>query len=258
MKKILLFVLLGLIVVLVVAGLIIGFSLDSLVRKAILTFGPQVTKVDVKLDSVNLSLFSGSGTLKGFVLGNPQGFKTPSAIQVGTATLSLQPRSVLAPKVIIRMIDVQGPEVTFETDLRNNNLSKILSNMEGPPSATPQPSQPTNESKPGKKLEVDDFRITGGKIHGVVTLPALGERSATLPLPEIHLTDLGTNADGITAAELTQKVLAIVEKEAAKAVGNAVDEWRKNPEALNRALGTNTSNTINEATKGLNNLLKKP
>lgn len=256
MKKILLFAFLGLIVVLVVTGLIIGFSLDSLVRKAILTFGPQVTKVDVKLDSVNLSLFSGSGTLKGFVLGNPQGFKTPSAIQVGTATLSLQPRSVLAPKVIIRTIDVQGPEVTFETDLRNNNLSKILSNIEGPSGTSPQPSQPAKESAPGKKLEVDDFRITGGKIH--VTLTALGEQSRTVALPEIHLTDLGTNADGITAAELTQRVLHVLEQEAAKAASSAINDLSKNPGALNKVLGTNTTDSINQATKGLNNLLKKP
>jgi len=256
MKKILLFAFLGLILMLVAAGVIIGFSLDSLVRKAILTFGPEVTKVDVKLDSVNLSLLSGSGTLKGFVLGNPQGFKTPSAIQVGTASLSLQPRSVLAPKVIIRSIDVQGPEVTFETDLRNNNLSKILSNIEGPSGTTPEPSQPTKESKPGKKLEVDDFRITGGKIH--VALTALGEQSTTVALPEIHLTDLGTNADGITAAELTSRVLRVLEREAAKAASGAINDLSKNPGALNKALGTNTTDAINKATKGLDSILKKP
>jgi predicted oxidoreductase len=90
------------------------------------------------------------------------------------------------------------------------------------------------------------------------TLPAIGERSATVALPEIHLTDLGTNADGITAAELTQKVLRIVEQEAAKAASSAIDEIRKSPAALNRVLGTNTSSTINQATKGLNDLLKKP
>jgi uncharacterized protein involved in outer membrane biogenesis len=257
MKKILLFVSMGLILVLVAAGLIIGFSLDSLVRKAILTFGPEVTKVDVKLDSVNLSLLSGSGTLKGFVLGNPQGFKTPSAIQVGTASLSLQPRSVLAPKVIIRSIDVQGPEVTFETDLRNNNLSKILSNIEGPAGTSPEPSQPPKETKPGKKLEVDDFRISGGKIH--VALTALGQSSGTtVPLPEIHLTDLGTNAEGITAAELSRKVLHVLEQEAAKAASDAINELSKNPGALSHALGTNTTDTINKAAKGLDSLLKKP
>jgi hypothetical protein len=260
MKKIILIALAGIVVLVLVAVLIIGFSLDGIVRRAIITYGPQFTKVDVKLDSVSLSPLSGSGTLKGFVLGNPQGFKTPSAMQVGTASLALQPRSVFGQKVVIRSFVLQAPEITFETDLRNNNLSKILANVEETTGTTGTTQQKPKETTAGsgKKLEVDDFLISGGKIHVAATLPAVGERSATVPLPEIHLTDLGTNADGITAAELTQKVLRIVEQEAAKAASSAIDEIRKNPAALTRALGTNTSNTINQATKGLNDFLKKP
>jgi len=259
-KKMILGALAAIVVLVLLAALILGLSLDSAVRRAVVTYGPQLTKTDVKLDSVSLSLLSGSGTLKGFVLGNPQGFKTASAMQVGTASLALQPRSILGPKVIIRAFKLQAPEISFETDLRNNNLSKILANVKeatGTDGETPQKPKET-KAEGGKKLEVDDFLISGGKIHVAVILPAVGERSATVPLPEIHLTDLGTNADGITAAELTSKVLTIVEQEAAKAAAGEIEELRKNPAALSRALGTNTSNTINQATKGLNDLLKKP
>ena len=258
-KKLIFGALAAIVVLLLGAVLVVGLSLDGIVRRAIVTYGPQFTKVDVKLDSVSLSPLSGSGTLKGFVLGNPQGFKTPSAIQVGTASLSVQPRSVFGQKVVIRSFSLQAPEITFETDLRQNNLSKILANVEQATGTTGATQQKPTETKtgPGKKLEVDDFLISGGKVHVAATIPALGERSATVPLPEIHLTDLGTNADGITGAELTQKVLRIIEQEAAKAASVAIEEIRKNPAALTGALGTNTSSTINQATKGLNDLLKK-
>lgn len=259
-KKIIIGGIAAVVILLVVVVLIVGLSLDGAIRRAVITYGPQLTKTDVKLDSVSLSLFSGSGTLKGFVIGNPQGFKTPSAMQVGTASLAVQPRSVFGPKVIIRSFNLQSPEITFETDLRTNNLSKLLANVEeatGTAGETPQKPKETNAG-PGKKLEMDDFLITGGKVHVAITLPALGERSTTVALPEIHLTNLGTNADGITAAELTHRVLHIVEQEAAKAAASAIDDIRKNPGSLTRALGTNTSNTINQATKGLNDLLKKP
>jgi hypothetical protein len=38
----------------------------------------------------------------------------------------------------------------------------------------------------------------------------LGGQGATLPLPDIHLTNLGTGAEGITPAELSEKVLSAV------------------------------------------------
>ena len=47
MKKIILIALAGIVVLVLVAVLIIGFSLDGIVRRAIITYGPQFTKVDV-------------------------------------------------------------------------------------------------------------------------------------------------------------------------------------------------------------------
>ena len=69
-------------------------------------------KVQVKLDSVNLSLLSGSGKVQGLIVGNPEGFKTPQAISVGAASLALQPASLLADKIVVESINVQAPEIT--------------------------------------------------------------------------------------------------------------------------------------------------
>ena len=62
--------------------------------------------------------------------------------------------------------------------------------------------------KPAKKLEVDDFLITGAKVHANLT--GLVNKELTLTLPDIHLTDLGKGPDGITAADLTKKVLTAI------------------------------------------------
>src|SRR3954454_15188776 len=85
-------------VVLVLLGVFI--FLDSIVKKGVETVGPAVTKVDVKLGSAKISPFSGSGTLKNFVLGNPEGYKTPSAIQVGSVGVSVAPASLRGDKII--------------------------------------------------------------------------------------------------------------------------------------------------------------
>src|SRR5581483_5470374 len=125
MKKILVRLFIALVILIILGVVALSFFLDGAVKRGVETVGPMLTKVEVKLDSVNLSLLSGSGKLKGLFVGNPSGYKTPSAIQVGTASLALQPSSVLSSKIIVHSINLQAPEITFETDLKANNLSKI-------------------------------------------------------------------------------------------------------------------------------------
>ncbi len=258
MKKLLIRVLIGLVVAVILVVLAISLFLDGAIKRGVETVGPMIAKVPIKLDSVNLSLFSGSGKVKGLTVGNPEGYKTPSAIQVGSASLALQPGSILADKVVIRSINVQNPEITFETDLRGNNLSKIISNLQettGGKDNAPAKSG-TPEAKASKKLQVDDFLISGGKIH--VSITALGGKSATVALPEIHLTDLGKDPNGITAAELTKKVLQAIETEAVKAASSTVADLSKGAadltkEAANSAVGTASE----QVTKGIGGLFKK-
>src|SRR5262245_27665528 len=202
MKKLVLAVLV-LVVVLVIGGVLaVAFFLDGAVKRGVETVGPMITKVDVKLNSASVSLLSGSGKIKGLQVGNPEGYKSPSSISVGKASLALNPGSVYSDKVVVKSINVEAPEITFETDLKGNNLSKILANVEeatggGGDKTASKPA----ESKASKKLQVDEFIVTGGKIH--ISVTALGGgKAATVPLPEIRLANLGQGPDGITTAEL--------------------------------------------------------
>ena len=101
MKKILIRLLIALVMVVVLVVVAIGLFLDSAIKKGVETIGPQVTKVDVKLDGVSLSLLSGSGKVKGLILGNPQGYQTPHAISVGSTSVSVSPGSLLSDKIVV-------------------------------------------------------------------------------------------------------------------------------------------------------------
>src|SRR5258706_12079235 len=118
MKKVTIWVLGAGIILVIIGALGIHFFLDGAIKRGVQTVGPKLTKVEVKLDSVHLSLFSGSGKLKGLVVGNPQGFKTASAINLGSASLTVKPGSVFSPKVQVPTVNVEGPEVTLETSLQ--------------------------------------------------------------------------------------------------------------------------------------------
>jgi len=248
MKKKLLIAAGILFVLLIVAVVIVGMSLGSIIKNGVERVGPTITKTDVKLASANLSVLSGTGTLKGFLLGNPEGYKTPAAIQAGSVSVGVQPKSLFSDKIHVTHVRVEGAEVTFEGTLgMANNLSKILENVKGPPAASPPPSKPpaTGTGSPGnpppgksapaensksqgasKKLQVDEITITGAKVHLSMTM--LQGKAATGTIPDIKLTNLGTGPDGITAAELTSLIVSRLTQETLKVVEKVVADFGKN------------------------------
>src|SRR4029077_15377771 len=109
MKKILLRLGLAIVVLLVIAVVVAMLSLNGLIKRGVETYGPKLTGVDVKLESVNVSLWSGSGTIKVLSVGNPQGFKAPLSMRVGSATIALKPSSLIGDKIIIHKVELVAP-----------------------------------------------------------------------------------------------------------------------------------------------------
>jgi hypothetical protein len=258
-----------LIVLVLLAVLAAHLFLDTAVKRGVETVGPKITKTDVKLNSIHISLLSGSGKIKGFVLGNPQGFKTPAAINVGIANLAIDPHSLFGEKIIVKDITVDGPEITFETDLTLVNLKKILSNIEETTGGSEKPgSTDTNQPAPakeseansGKKLEVDNFLIKNAKLYVSVNAPVIGQQSANVTIPEIHLTNMGTNAEGITVAQLSKEVLAAILAKAEDAAKNVIADMSKGGKFFGKEPGAITSETNalqNAASKALDLFNKK-
>jgi uncharacterized protein involved in outer membrane biogenesis len=258
MKKFILRLVIALAIVLIIAIVAMAYSLDWVIKKGVQTIGGRVTKVDVKLKSVSLSLLSGAGEFKGFVVGNPPGFGTPWAINMGSLDLAVEPRSLLSDKIVIRTIKIEAPEITFETDLRVNNLSKILENVTGtPPSQTNAPAQPGTPAPPqqAKRFQVDDLLIRDGKVH--VSVTQLGGHTATVALPEIHLQDLGKGPEGITAAELAGKILQVIERDSAQVSAAAVGDLGNQALKMAQDMAKQGTNALPNVTKGLGELFKK-
>jgi hypothetical protein len=239
-KKIIFWLFILLVVAAIAGIIVVGFFLGDLVKTAVQTVGPKVTKVSITLDKVTISLLSGSAGIKGLVVGNPQGYTTAQAISLGEASVGLSPVSLLSNKIVIHSVHVIAPDITIEGNLLNgnNNLSQILANVDefNKTSGTnTSPATTSGPAKPAKKLEVDDFLISGAKVHYGAT---------TLPLPDIHLTDLGTGDNGITAADLTKRILSQITIASIKAVGENAAKLGLNLEDLGKNLGQGAGKTI--------------
>jgi hypothetical protein len=253
-KRILLSMGFGLLVLIIVTAIVVGLFLDKIVKAGVERVGPKITQTTITVDTVNLSLLTGSARVKNLVVGSPEGYKAPNAISVGLATFSVIPMSVLSDTIVVKSGRVESLEITFEGSLSRNNLSRIMDNVNGVaknggPESTNKIA--TAGSKPGKKIEVDDLLITGAKVHG--TLILLGGKEVTIPsltLPDIELHDLGKGPEGITATDLTKQVLSAVVSGTIKAVGSAATN-------LGKDAGKIVGEGVNKITTGIGGLLKK-
>jgi len=254
MKKVIIRVVIVLIVCLVLAVVVSMFYLGSIVKKGVETVGPKITKTEVKLDVATLSFFSGSGSIKGLVIGNPEGFSTPSAIKIGSTKLGVQPGSVFSDKIHVTQVNIEAPEITFEGGLTGNNLNKLLQNVRGSAS---QAEKSGSDKSSSRKIQVDDLLISGGKINLQVNASMLGSKSTTVPLPEIHLTSLGQGANGVTTAELTEIILKEILQKAIPAAEKAIADLGKGATEAVKGMGKNATGSVEKATKSVTDIFKK-
>ena len=193
--------------------------LDDIVRKGIETVGTQVAKVEVRLDDVGVSVFTGKGALRGLQVANPKGYRAPAAVKVGQALVVLKPLSVFSERVVVRSVVVQETEIHYEKRDGKTNLDVIQANVE---SVLPDRDKKT---KPEKKLQIDSLVIRNAKVHVYGDKP--DEPPTVLTLNEIHLKDLGQGPEGITGAELTRKLTAAVIKDTLAAMVRGVTDRLK-------------------------------
>lgn len=214
-------------VVLIVLTLIGGigylyFSLNSLIKKAVETVGPTVTQTDVRLASANLSPFSGCGKLSGFVVGNPDGYKGPYALKLGSIAVSVDKSTLLKDPIVVQSIVISAPEVMLIGTPSGTNLQKLMQNIQ---SSGTSSKNKENKEKPSqtasKKFVVKEIVISGAKLH--LAAGALDQKvSQSLSIPDIRLQNVGTAGNGISARDVAAQIITPLLNSAAKEGVNAL------------------------------------
>jgi len=260
MKKIIVRVGIGIVVLVVVALLVVFFSLNSIVKKGVETVGPSMTKVDVKLSAAEISPFSGSGRLVKLFVGNPEGYKTPSAIEIGDIKVGVKLGSLTSDTIVVNEVSVKDAVITLEGSLTGNNLTKILDNINGSATSTPkpkgEPAQP-GTSKSSKKFIVKDLLIDGAKVNLNLSVAVLGNQSMTVPVPTIHLQNLGEAEGGITAEQLVQAIMKPLMSSVMTAATEQVSNMAGKLGDLGKNLGKDGGKTLDSAKQGISDLFKK-
>jgi len=196
--------------IVVVAGFLLYSSLDAIVKAAIEQIGSDVTGTQVRVNDVDISPTSGEGALRGFRVTNPEGFDNENAFQFDEITMKLDLATLTADPVVIEEIVVQGPRIRYEFGGRGTNVGTIQRNVEGYSSGS--------ETSSGPNIVIKNLYFRDGQVN--VAGAKLLKKGVTAPLPNLHMTDIGTTEGGVTPAVVTKKVMAQLGRKISTAVGS--------------------------------------
>jgi len=207
------------IVVAVVAGVFL-FSGD-IIKTAVEEMGPKLTKSEVKLAKVDLSLTSGEASLSGLKIGNPAGFKTSHAFQLDNISVKIDTGTITSDTIVINEILINAPDVIAEFNkfsfnplkasesvkesLKTSNFIAIQNNVDAFVKANSgggSSSAPASSSSDGpqKNLIIEKFRMTDVKVKAVAHEGLKLDQS--LPPFSISLDNIGKKENGLPPEEI--------------------------------------------------------
>ncbi len=213
----------GVVVVIAVVVAVVVFvvsGLDGLIKSAVETYGSEATKAKVSLAEVEISA-EGTGAIRGLSVGNPAGFETPTAFELGGVSVKLDVTSVTGDTIVINEILIDKPAVTYEMGDAGNNIDALKKNVEDYAGVSGGGQSSSggggDDGGEGPKLVIETLRITGGMVN--VSHALLKGKSLSAPLPTIELNDIGKDSGGASPAEVIEQVFAAVSKNVGGAVG---------------------------------------
>lgn len=240
------------VLVLVVLALAALLMLDGIIKTAVEKVGSFVTKCDVTVEDVNLSLLRGELDIVNFKVGNPEGYKTDSLMSIGRIFVAMDRNSVFTDTIRVRKVEIAEPAFTVEVGLGHTNVGTVLDNVNRLVPAKDGEKKPEPEpTEGGKKVVIDHVLVNGGKVSVSATI--LGGNALPIPLPTVELHDIGKEKGGTSMpeaiAEIFQGMLKGVLDVANKALGSVGDAAG--------AVTEGASDAAKKLTEGVKGIFKK-
>jgi uncharacterized protein involved in outer membrane biogenesis len=201
----------------VLLAVLIGAAMfygGAMVKSAVETMGPKVLGVPVTLKGALFFPVRGKAVLTGLVIGNPEGFKSPSLFELHEVSVSLDLATLFSDTIVIRQVRIDAPAITYEGSMKGSNITKLMENIKrGKKGGVKEgkAEKPEEAAKGGeKKVIIKEFSMENAKV--AADLKELGGRGITVVVPSVHLTDIGEKEGGTSPAAASAAILGAVLK----------------------------------------------
>ncbi len=255
-KKILKIV--GVLVALVIIALVVvSFTLGSIVEKGINVAGPKALGVPVSVENVKLNPFSGNAAVENMVIGNPEEFKTDSLFKLGNFNAGVNVMSLLSDTVKVRNIEIRQPVITYEMTMKGSNMGAVTGKLKKKASAgKAKEEEKAGKKPPQKKIMIDHVVMQDAEVR--VLAPGLA-KPLTVKLPKLELTDIGTESGGVRMDRAWLEIMLAVGEAVAEEVAQSgeISDLGRNISSQLEQAGDNLSKDIEKLGSSLTNEAEK-
>lgn len=178
-------------------------SIGSIVKAAVEQIGSDLTQTSVRLDDVQLSLTDGKGSLHGLHMTNPSGFEETDAFAFELIAVQVDLTTLTSDVVVIDEIIVEKPRIRYEIGQKGSNIDTIRGNVE-----SQQTGEAPSDDGAGRAFVIKNLYLRDGTVSVAAT--GLFEEQLAVPLPDIHLTDVGQDGAGASPGDIVEQTLAAV------------------------------------------------
>lgn len=184
------------------------YYIDSIIKHGIEKYGSEIAGVSITVGNVKLGLPDGKFEVTNLKIANPQGFQNPTLFEAANISVTMNIRSVFEDVIRITEIKIEAPAFVYENNGNTDNIKALRANIDRS-SRNDEVVQPESvESKPQKKIVIDHFYLNNGKVSA--SLGNIVHKS--LNLPDIYLSGIGKDQDGITIADAAEQIFREVSK----------------------------------------------
>ena len=216
--KVLLWTLVGVVAFVVLLVATLPLWIGAVVCPVANSVAPKITKTEFNLGHLAVNPYTGRLEVGDFLLGNPEGYSDPRAVELGKLVVDVAVPSLVSDVIHVEEITIDGCFVSYSVGGTNkiDNISQILLNVSGDKEdvaearedAGPSPTteaevkdeakdaaEEVAEEAPGKKRRIIIDRVT---VSGVkVKLQKL-----TIPVPNMTFEDIGKDVGGVAPADV--------------------------------------------------------
>jgi hypothetical protein len=196
-----------LVLVIVGVGVFLYNSIDPIVKAAIEKYGSEITGTKVSVSSVEFSLKSGRGTIRGITVHNPKGFSSDHAFRLGEITVDIDVASLNKDPIVIDEVKIAAPELNVQLDAQGKSNIAVIKNHAD---AYRSDGTTSRKEKEGyeKRFRITRFSFEEGKLQA--DAGAVGAGSFEAALPPVRMTNVGGRggaSPGTLGREITRAFL---------------------------------------------------
>ena len=198
--KRLLWLLVGIVGLAVVLVAIMPLWISPVVTSVANSVVPKFTGTAFRIETFRVNPWTGTVSIKGVRLSNPEGFGESPAVSVSSVFVDLALLDLFSNKLHIEDLIVEDPFASYYSHDGDNNIDKIMENVNKALGSKEKKEAEKKEEEAQEKEEmkiiIDHMRISGTKVK-------LMENDVVPPLPimTIELSDIGKESDGATLEE---------------------------------------------------------